>query len=200
MTGGIGSGKSTVCRILQQHGIPIISADEIAKEITDSQPSVRKKITALLGPQAYDERGRLNSPFVASRLFGHRRIQRAVNAIVHPHVLREIRRRIRVREHARRRAVVVEAALIYEARLDKFLDLVIVVDANQNRSIVRIRRRDGLSVADVRRRMASQWSNKRKRDKADILIRNNGTIADLRRTIGFVFEMVRSMPKRRPHG
>jgi len=195
VTGGIGSGKSTVCRILKQHGIPVISADEIAKEITDSHPPVRKKIIAVLGPQAYDAQGRLNRPYVASRLFGHRRVQRAVDAIVHPHVLREIQRRIRILAKVGQRVVVVEAALIYEARVDRFLDLVVVVDAVHKRTIRRIRKRDGLSAAEVRRRIASQWNNRRKRDKADILIRNDGTIADLRKKVRFLLKMVRLMPK-----
>lgn len=199
VTGGIGSGKSTACRIFRRHGVPVIEADEVAREITDSNPSVRRKILRVLGPQAYRSNGRLNRPFVASRLFGNRRIQRAINGIVHPPVLREINRRMRAHERAGKRAVVVEAALIFESGADKFLDIVIVLDVAKRKSISRIRNRDGLSVEAVKRRIASQWSSKRKKERADILIRNNGTVVDLRKKIRFLLEMFRLIPGRSIH-
>lgn len=191
VTGGIGSGKSTACRIFRKHRIPVIEADKIAREITDANPSVRKSIFRLLGPKAYDAQGRLNRPYVAGRLFGNRRIQRSINAIVHPPVLKEIQRRIGVCDKAGQRAVVVEAALIFEAGADKFLDLVIVLETAKKESIRRIRKRDGLSVSAVKRRMASQWSTDRKRQKADVVIRNNGTTAELEKKIRFLLAVVR---------
>ncbi|OGU26321.1 MAG: dephospho-CoA kinase [Ignavibacteria bacterium GWA2_54_16] len=199
VTGGIGSGKSTACRIFRRHGVPVISADAVAREITDSNPSVRKKIIRLLGPQAYDARGRMNRPFVASRLFGNRRIQRSINSFIHPLVLGEIRRTIRRYGEARRRAVVVEAALIYEAGADKFLDLVIMLEASRQKSIQRIQKRDGLTLEAVRRRIASQWSTNRKKQKADIIIRNDGTTAELGRKIRFLLAIFRLIPGRRTH-
>ncbi len=199
VTGGIGSGKSTACRVFQSRGIAVISADKIAREITETNPSVRKKIIRLLDPGAYDAHGRMNRPFVASRLFGNRRIQRSINAIVHPLVLREIQRRIRHLEKARRKAVVVEAALIFEAGADKALDLVIVLETSRKQSIQRIQKRDGLSAEAVKRRMRSQWSTKRKKQKADIVIRNNGTRTELGRKIRFLLAIFNLIPGGRIH-
>jgi len=199
VTGGIGSGKSTACHILKKHGIPVISADEIAKQIADSRPIVRKQIIGVLGPNAYDVRGRLNRSYVASRLFGNKRIQRSINAVLHPRVLIEIRRRIRSHEKTGHRAVVVEAALIFEAGMEELLDLVIVVETKQRTAIQRVQKRDTMSRAAVRRRIASQWSVTRKREKADIVLRNDGTVADLRKKIQFLLEMVRLIRKGRPN-
>jgi dephospho-CoA kinase len=199
VTGGIGSGKSTACRIFKRLGTPVISADEIAKQIADSHPTVRKEIIGVLDPKAYDVRRRLNRPYVASRLFGNKRIQRSINAILHPRVLKEIQRRIRVYEERGRRLVVVEAALIFEAGMEKLLDLVIVIETKQRTAIQRVKKRDDMNQAAVKRRIASQWSITRKRKRADIVLRNDGTAADLRKKIRFLLEMFRLFHKGRPH-
>lgn len=195
MTGGIGSGKSLVCRILKRRGLPVISADRIANDVTRHSPTVRRKLITLLGPDAYTRQGHLNRPYVASLLFSRRRIQKGINAIIHPIVLKNIRRRIKDLERNGKRSVVVEAALLFEAGMEKMLDLVIVVDAEEKVRMRRISRRDGLTRNEVIRRMKSQWRAGRKTRRADIVIENNGTQQELRKRVLLVTKVIRVLSR-----
>jgi dephospho-CoA kinase len=183
VTGGIGSGKSAVCRALQRRGFTVLSADLLARDISDTNPRIRRQLTRLLGPEAYTSSGALNRPYVARAIFSHRRLQRAVNAIVHPAVRREVLRRISQAARRGARIVVVEAALIYEAGLDRDLDLVVVVDAHRRARISRVMKRDGVPAAEVLRRMRSQMDVRAKRRRADVILRNTGGPAELRASV-----------------
>jgi dephospho-CoA kinase len=186
VTGGIGSGKSTVCALFAQLGVTVYSADDIAREIVDSQPHVRTAIIQLLGPESYQTDGTLHRPYVASRIFARPSLQRRLNAIVHPEVERELDRRIR-QYNGRIPFVMVEAALIYEAGLDRMLDAVIVVDASESVRIRRVVARDHLKAEEVRRRMNVQWSQQKKIQRADYLIRNNGSLVELATNVKFLY-------------
>ena len=98
VTGGIGSGKTEVCRIFGRLGVPILSADAIAKEISNYDPRVKELLKRLLGPRAYTSDGVLDRSFVASRVFTNKAVQRKVNAIIHPRVEEEVEREFREME------------------------------------------------------------------------------------------------------
>jgi len=186
ITGGIGSGKTEVRNTLRRGGYPVLSADDIAKSIASSNPSVRKRIVRLLGPVAFRADGTLNRSAIASLVFGHRRKERALNAIIHPEVLKEIRRQFRNLERKGARVAFVEAALIFESGMDGDLDVVVVVDAPREARIRRVLRRDGGSRRAVEKRMAAQWSSRRRNRKADIILRNTGSIRNLRSKVKFL--------------
>ena len=186
ITGGIGSGKTEVRNTLQRGGYTVLSADDIAKSIASSNPSVRKRIVRLLGPVAFRADGTLNRPAIASLVFGNRRKERALNAIIHPEVLNEVRRRFRGLERKGHRVAFVEAALIFEAGMDQDLDVVVVVDAPREARIRRVLKRDGGSRRAVEKRMAAQWPSHRRNRKADIVLRNTGSIRELRSKVKFL--------------
>lgn len=181
LTGGIGSGKSTVCRMLRRAGVPVVYADDLAKKLSRTNPTIRRRLKRLLGNAAYRSDGSLNRAFVARKIFGNRALQRKVNATVHPVVEREVLRQFARWERQGRFFGIMEAALIFEAGFDRQLDLVVVVDAPVATRMKRVRKRDGVPAAEVRSRMRAQWSMKDKVRRADIVVRNSGSLTELRR-------------------
>lgn len=179
VTGGIGSGKSTVCRILEAEGFPVLFADRMAIEIEENNPAIIRRMKKLLGVEAYTTSGTLDRPYVAKKIFSSKRLQKSVEEAVHPAVFRDLRRRIRQFRIRGAKHVVIEAALIFESGMDKLLDLVVVVDADEYIRISRVMKRDGVSREEVRGRMSAQWPMERKIRLADIVIGNNGSKEEL---------------------
>ena len=173
--------------------IPVLSADGIAKDLLHKDPSLRRKLKSLLGPESYSSDGSLDRAYVASRLFSDASLQQSVNRLVHPKVESILNRTFAEFAKKGRKIAIVEAALIYEAGYDSELDLVIVVDAPRDRRIKRVRLRDGVRAADVRRRMKAQWPVREKLRRADYVIRNAGSKRDLRRSVRFLAGMLHTI-------
>lgn len=163
-------------------------ADEIARELADSRPTIRQAIINLLGPESYRSDGTLNRSYVASLVFSKWELQRKLNAIVHPEVRRELERRL-AQYGSHLPFVLIEAALIYEAGLDKMLDAVIVVDARQDVRVRRVVERDRVKPEDVRKRMKAQWSQQEKLQRADYVITNNGSLKELESAVQFLYNL-----------
>lgn len=193
VTGGIGSGKSEVCALFARLGIPILSADEIAREISATHPDVRRKIVNLFGTSSYLPDGTLNRSYLASRVFTKKQSQKKLEMIVHPRVEREMFRRIKELRQRGEKIVIVEAALIYEAGLDKSLDVVVVVDADVQVRIDRVRKRDVVSEEDVRRRIVAQLDTGEKVQQADYVIRNDGTLEELASNVKFLHSLFQQL-------
>ena len=185
VTGGMGSGKSLVCMEFSALGIPVLPADDIAKALSQHDPLLRARLVKILGPQAYRPDGIYDRSYVASRIFSDAKVKARVEAAIHPAVTREIRQRLRALREEGHRVAIVEAALIYEAGYDRWLDGVLVVEAEERVRIERARLRSGLSEEQVRSRMAAQMDPAAASENADYLIRNNGTPEDLRERVQF---------------
>ena len=193
VTGGIGSGKSAVCTIFAQLGVPVLFADDIAKEISSTNAVVRKKLNALVGEPAFQPDGSLNRQYIASKMFADKSLQRKMELLLHPRVEKEIERRCKELKHRGDRMVLVEAALIYEAGLNKNLDAVLVVDTDESERINRVCKRDAVSEATVQSRIAAQWDVKKKLQKADYVIYNNGTMDELESKVRFLFSVFKQV-------
>ena len=187
VTGGIGGGKSAVCSIFAHLGVPVLYADNIAKELSSTDSNIRKKLIGLLGESAFQVDGSLNRSFIASKIFSNKSLQQKVESIIHPRVEKEIERKIKELERHGENIVIVEAALIYESGLHKKLDAVIVVDADESERINRVRKRDGVSEDAVRSRMIAQLDVSKKLKKADYIIYNNGTLNELESKVQFLY-------------
>lgn len=187
ITGGIGSGKSAVCSIFAYLGVPVLYADDIAKELSSTDSAIRKKIIAVLGESAFQADGSLNRSFIASEIFSNKSLQQKVESIIHPRVEKEIEKQIKELAHRGQLVAIVEAALIYEAGLYKKLDAVIVVDADESERINRVRKRDVVSEDAVHSRMHAQLNVKNKLEKADYIIYNNGTLEELESKVQFLY-------------
>jgi dephospho-CoA kinase len=189
VTGGIGSGKTSVCDIFSRYGVPVLHSDEIAKELSYSDKEIRKKIIAYLGNEAYLSDGALNRQFIASKIFSNEGLRRKVEAVIHPRVEKERERRINELVKYGHHLIIIEAALIYETGLDKKLDAVIVVDAEEAARVARIRKRDAVSEKEIYARINAQYDVKKKLEKADFMIFNNSTIEKLESKVRFLYTL-----------
>ena len=178
ITGGIGSGKSYVCKLLQQRGINIYDCDQAAKRLIRTSPDIRRQLTMLIGPEAYlgeDGQGGwiLNKAVVAQFLLGSEANAHAIDDIVHPAVFHDF-------ETSGMQWL--ESAILYESGMDKLVNRVIVVTAPQEVRIQRVMQRDGISREKVLEWMSRQWSQDEIRQRADYEIINDGQ-ADLNEQI-----------------
>jgi dephospho-CoA kinase len=193
ITGGIGSGKSLVCSLFEKDGVPVLYADAIAREISDGDEKIRKAIIRLLGKESYDADGSLDRPYVAEKIFGNKSLHQKLNRIVHPEVTREITRRLDELGKAGQPIALVEAALIFEAGLNKHLDYVVVVEAEEATRIGRLMDRDRTTEEQIRRRMNSQWNSEEKIKRADFVLYNNGTKEELTQRVELLRNVLAAM-------
>ena len=193
VTGGIGSGKTLACSLFEKNGIPVLSADEIAKEMMQVDTALRSELSSLLGSSAYRGDGSLDRAYVAAKIFSQKSMQRKVNRLVHPKVEAEIDRRFAAMEQSGTPVGIVEAALIYEAGYDKQLDIVIVVDAPESERIKRVVERDGSSTEEVQKRIAVQSSSRHKVSKADYIIHNTGSLSELESSVEFLARILQNI-------
>ena len=171
ITGGIGSGKSTVCRIFATLGIPIYYADIRAKELMISDSDVIHQIKNLFGKNAYDESGHLNRKFIAEQAFQNKNLLRQLNAIVHPAVFRDTLEWYQTNHE--KAYTLYEAAIMFESGSYKFLDKVITVFAPLEDRIARTIKRDNISREEVLERIDKQMPEEEKMNRADYIIYND---------------------------
>lgn len=169
ITGGIGSGKSYVCRRLQARGIEVYDCDTAAKRLIRTSPDIHQQLTQLIGPDTYDTDGRLNKAAVAQFLLRSEENAHAIDAIVHPAVFRDF-------EESGMQWM--ESAIMYESGIYRLVDRVIVVTAPQDIRIQRVMQRDGISREKVLEWMQRQWAQEDIRQRADYEIVNDG-VADI---------------------
>lgn len=171
ITGGIGSGKSVVSRLLEVMGIPVYIADVESKNLTNTDPFIRKELCALLGEEVF-EGGRLNKELLASYLFGHPDHARQINRIIHPQVKDDFRRWIAGRSLSP--IVGMESAILIESGFAAEVDVVVMVYAPLELRIQRAIRRDSSSYELVMKRIQSQMNDEEKRKQAGFVIVNDG--------------------------
>lgn len=174
ITGGIGSGKTTVCRIFELLGIPVYYADEWAKWLINNDDEVKKGIVEIFGPDAYTSEGEYNRAFVARIVFDNKETLAALNALVHPAVERHSRQWHERQSQTGVPYTLKEAALLIESGSARFLDCLIVVTAPEALRIRRVVQRDGIAEKQVRARMERQLPEADKVKLADYVIVNDG--------------------------
>ena len=166
VTGGIGSGKSTVCRLFAERGVPVYDSDSEAKRLMGEDPSLRAALVEAFGDETFRD-GVLNRRYLAATVFGDRRALARLEALVHPCVKRDFERW--AAERTAEPYVVLECAILYESGMDAAVDRVVAVVALR---LVRVNARDGASAAEIRRRMAAQLSDDVLSARADYTIVN----------------------------
>jgi len=169
ITGAIGSGKTTVCKMFEVLGIPVYYADDRAKYLMNYDKDLKEKIKALFGKSAYHRNGRLNRAKLASIVFKDKGKLKSLNGLVHPAIHKDGEAWFKEQKS---KYAIKEAALIFETKGEKFLDKVIVVAAPEKIRIERVMGRDGVTEAQVRARMKNQFTQATKLNKADIVIKN----------------------------
>jgi dephospho-CoA kinase len=180
LTGGIGSGKSTVAAMLGEMGAYVIDADKIGHEVYLPGTEGHRRVVDAFGPGVVSRDGTIDRRALGAIVFADRNALGRLNALVHPLIGAEIRRRITAAMGATTgRPIVIEAAIMMEAGW-RFFDRVWVVMVPRETAIARVVASRGVEPAEVERRLAAQMSDAERRRLADLVIENDGTQAELR--------------------
>jgi dephospho-CoA kinase len=192
LTGGVATGKSTVAKMFKQCGAVVIDADELARELVKPGKPAWQDIVKLFGKTVLNQDRSLDRQALGSIVFRNRTKLRQLEHIIHPRVAREQQRLVRRIAKDKPRAVVIyEVPLLFEASVDKRVDKIIVVTADRETQIARLKKRNGLSRAEATRRISSQMPLAKKVHRADHVL--NGTLPrpSLRRQVGRLLRNLR---------
>tara|TARA_B100000497_G_C7686989_1_gene416605 strand:- start:1370 stop:1963 length:594 start_codon:yes stop_codon:yes gene_type:complete len=171
ITGGIGSGKTHICQLFQQLGVPVYNADERAKNLMNNDPTVRQGLVDTFGPEVFNKDG-LNRDFLAQVVFKDKAKLKKLNNIVHPAVAQDAQAwHLR---HNDKPYTIKEAALLFETGSFKELDKTILVHAKEDERILRVMKRDQVSKEKVLARIKNQFTDLVKMEHADFIINNDG--------------------------
>jgi dephospho-CoA kinase len=170
LTGGIGSGKTLVCSILEKLGVPVYYADSAARRLMNSDEELSKNIVGVFGAEVYNGAS-LNRDLLARKVFGNQEMLDKLNAMVHPAVRKDYSGWIESQKGAP--YVVEEAAILFESGADRLLDGSVLVYAPEALRIQRVMKRDGVDEESVRSRMMHQMDEDKKKERADHVIYND---------------------------
>ena len=168
VTGGIGSGKTTVCRIFRVLGVPVFVADVAARQLMNTDPVVRQEINAITGEDLYTS-GELDRKELARLIFNRQELLRRVNEVVHPAVLRIFDEWAGKSESP---YVIMEATILFEARADTMVDRVAAISAPVEERIARVMGRNDLSREEVMERINNQLEDDEREEQSYYVINN----------------------------
>lgn len=183
ITGGIGSGKTTVTNILHLLDIPVYIADIESKRITDTSPTVREKLIKLFGRELYQE-DKLNKPLLASLIFGNEENLTKVNAIIHPEVRNDFDEW--VKKNKDKKVIAIESAIMFESGFYKFVDKKITVYTPLEMRIERAMKRDNTPKDKILSRINSQMPDEEKKELSDFVIVNDNKHSLIGQTISLL--------------
>ena len=188
LTGGIGTGKSEVSRLLGELGAELIEADKVAHEAYEPGTPGWREVVEAFGEGVLDADGRIDRKALGGIVFDDEEARERLNAIIHPIVRRLLEERIARHEREGARAVVVEVPLLVEAikqqsRWTQMLDEIWVVTAPEEQAVARVRARSGLDETAIRARIGSQATERERIEFADAVIDNGGSLEGLRREV-----------------
>ena len=169
ITGGIGSGKSTIAKVFEVLGIPVYYADDAAKKLMNNDQNLQKQIIKYFGTESYID-GKLNRPFLAEVVFSDPKKTLLINSIIHPATIADAEKWFREQQGP---YAVKEAALIFEANAEKNLDLIIGVSSTYELRLQRVMLRDGINKEAVEKRMQNQMDENKKMESCDFVLNNN---------------------------
>jgi dephospho-CoA kinase len=191
LTGGIASGKSTVSKMLEQAGIPVICADELAREAVRPGSQGLAEIRRVFGEGVLDDEGNLDREAMARLVFQDKPKRKILESIIHPRVEEEQNKRLAALERQGHSIAVVDIPLLYESGWERFVDLVVVVYAPRHIQGERLMNRDGMSADDARSRLDAQMPIDDKRKRADRLVDNGKTLEHTRRQVQNLIQELR---------
>ena len=195
ITGSIGSGKTTFSNFLKEKGYPVIFADRVSKEILSNDPLVKKTIVENFGRQAYIG-SEINKVFLAENIFSNPEKLKKINSILHPLVRDKIE--VKSKKYlAKKDFVFIEAALIYESKIEKMYDFVVLITADEQLRQKRSLSSKKLSKEDFNKRNDAQLDEEKKIKKADFVFNNNGTKKELEQKALLLISILNSYLKQK---
>lgn len=178
LTGSIASGKSTVSKMLEDLGYPIIDADLVARKVVEPGSETLKEIEALFGSEVIREDGTMNREKVGAYIFSDPVKRKQMNDIIHPAIRTEMLRQRSAFMAEGHQTIVMDIPLLFESKLQHFVDKILVVSVTEDNQLSRLMERNGLNEKDARARIGSQLPMSVKEEGADAVIYNNGTIEE----------------------
>lgn len=169
ITGGIGSGKSTVCKVFGILGIPVFEADLVAKELMN-EPSIQQQLTHTFGASVYLPNNTIDRKLLAKIVFNNPPLLAQLNKIIHPAVQKTFEEWYQ-KQHTN--YILLEAAILFESGFHQMMDKTIVVVTNSEERIQRVMQRDRMTEKQVMERMKNQWTDEQRVKMADFVISNN---------------------------
>ena len=182
VTGGIGSGKSIVCQWFNDQGIPVISADTLGHEALES-PAVQKKLTAEFG-ESIIRIGNIDRQVLGNIVFDDADKTARLNTITHPYIISRIRRMLETQKES---LAIYEIPLLFEAGMENLFDIIVIVWANENVRVERLKMRRGMNEGKISLIMAKQYSQEAAKARADYVIVNNGSLEELEEKLGELY-------------
>ncbi|OZT12200.1 dephospho-CoA kinase [Priestia aryabhattai] len=183
LTGGIASGKSTVAAIFREMSIPVIDADQIAKEVVQNGRAAYSKIVETFGKGILQEDLEINRAALGQIIFHNKQERQKLNSIVHPEVRKEMLKQKEQLIAEQYQLVVLDIPLLFESKLTYLVDQVVVVHVNELVQLERLQKRNNLSKEDALARIKSQLPLTEKAKMADFIINNNGSIAETKEQV-----------------
>ena len=169
LTGGIGSGKTTVAGFFKEKNVPVYIADDAGKRLLETSAEIKEHVIKLIGEKAYTN-NTPNRKYIASVVFKNSEKLEALNEIIHPAVAEDFENWLRKQKAA---YVIYEAAILFEAGGYKKCDINILVTATKEEKLKRLQERDQSTISEIEARMEKQWSDEQKRKLADFEIENH---------------------------
>ncbi|NQU85260.1 MAG: dephospho-CoA kinase [Mariniphaga sp.] len=173
ITGGMGSGKSIVCKIFKLLGVPVFEADNVAKKLLDTDPQIKDELINLFGESIYIDKKGVDRKKLASIIFNDNIALQNVNEVIHPHVGESFYGWVTKQDVP---YVIHEAAILFESGFYKLMDINIHISAEKELRLKRVMERDNISKEMVLARMDKQWTDKKKAKLADAVILNNNEL------------------------
>ena len=193
LTGGIASGKSTVSAMFREHGVPVICADELAHSAVAHGSPALEKIRKLFGDDVFYENGELDRMALGARVFGDRKLKKELENIVHPVVEQRKNELLETYSAQGHPMVVLDVPLLFEAKWDQEVDVIVVVYAGRDLQASRLVARNGLSETEARARLDSQLPIEEKKKKAHLVIDNSDSLETTCERFKHALDKLRSM-------
>ncbi len=192
ITGGVGTGKSTVARMFKDLGAEVLDADAIARDVVAVGQPAWAELRRRYGDDYFNSDGTLNRSKLALRVFADPEARRRLDALIHPLVIRELQDRAAELESRGVDLVIVEVPLLFEAGREGAFDRVVVVTAPEADQIRRLRKRDGRGEAEIRGILAAQWPLVDKAARADYVVHNDGDLGGTRQQVQNIWENLKN--------
>ncbi len=188
LTGGIGTGKSEVARLLQSLGAAVISADEVGHEAYVPDSESWREVVDTFGKEILQPSGEIDRQKLGAIVFSDPQQLEKLNAIMHPRMARMVADRIQVLRDQGASTVVVEAALLFEAGWDSLVDEVWTTDSSVESVVERLQARNGMDEKEARRRIDSQMDPAERIERSDLVVDNSSDVSALEQTVMALWE------------
>ncbi|MFZ1320694.1 MAG: dephospho-CoA kinase [Ignavibacteria bacterium] len=190
VTGGVGSGKTEVCKLLAKRGFKVLYSDIIAKNLYITNKKLVQEIVKVFGKDIVNYKGKINLPKFKDKIFSSKKNYSAINKIVHPVVIKDIKSFVKKNNYD---IVIVESALLFESGFDESMDYIIMVYSKKKDRVDRLKIRDESSSKSITELMKFQIDERKKMEMSDFVIINNKTLKDLKIQVNFLSKILKAL-------